>query len=139
MQESLAKFRNNLSVNTDILGDVEMAANPFTFPSTFFGCMTQENHSLLPLPLDNVSLLGSLSQTDLLSPNTPESNYLPSLSFKMNDFYGVNNKPCSDSDITEIISANTSATNSPIVDFNFPVDPVEIDPNFPFDTPGLFS
>lgn len=117
-----------------------MGANLLTFPSTALGCVTQENHSLLPFELDNDSFLGSLSQTDLLSPNTPEPIYLPSLSFKMNDFYGgINNKPCSESDITEIISANTSAANSPILDFNFPIDPVEIDPNFPFDTPGLFS
>ncbi|XP_028774813.1 probable WRKY transcription factor 53 [Neltuma alba] len=137
LQESLVKFRSNLSVNTDNLKNEDMA-NPFTFLSTSSGYMTPESHSSRPLALENDPFWGNLSQTELLSPNTPESNYLPSLSFKIDEFHCIRNQPCSESDITEIISANTSATNSPILDFNFPIDPVEIDPNFPFDTPGLF-
>ncbi|XP_054825436.1 probable WRKY transcription factor 41 [Prosopis cineraria] len=137
LQESLVKFRNNLSVSTGNLQHDEMA-NPFTFLSTSSGYITPESHNLPPLALENDSFWGNLSQTDMLSPNTPQSYYLPSLSFKMDEFHGIKHQPCSESDITEIISANTSASNSPILDFNFPIDPAEIDPNFPFDTPGLF-
>lgn len=138
-QESFTKFRNTLTVRADNLGNEEMAC-PFTFPSTSFGCTTtQENNSLIPSAFENDSFLSSLFQTQYVSPTTPESNYFSSPTFHMNGFDGIYNKPRSESDITEIISTNTSATNSPIPEFNFSLDPVEIDPNFPFNTPGFFS
>lgn len=135
-QESLAKFRSILSVNTDNLDNGDMAY-AFTFPSTSFGCMKQDNHSLIPWALENESFLSDLYQTHLLSTTIPESNYFPSPTFQMNEFDGIYNRSHSKSDINEIISTNTSATNSPIPDFNFSLDPVEIDPNFPFNTPGF--
>lgn len=136
--ESLTKFRNILAVSTDKLDSGDMTY-PFTFPSTSFGCMQQENHSLIPSSLGNESFLSDLYQTHLLSPTTPESHYFSSPTFQMNEFDGIYNKPNSDSEVNEIISTNTSATNSPIPNFNFSLDPVEIDPNFPFNTPGFFS
>ncbi|KAI4326835.1 hypothetical protein L6164_019365 [Bauhinia variegata] len=137
-QEGLPTFTNILSVDNNDPGDTQ-TAYPFTFPSTSFGCSAQENHTLLPFPLDNDSFLGSLSQTNLFFPTTPESNYFPSPSFQINKFGWINNKQCSESDITDIISANTSSTNSPIPDFDFSLDQVEIDPYFPFDAPDLLS
>ncbi|KAK7399118.1 hypothetical protein VNO78_10293 [Psophocarpus tetragonolobus] len=137
-QEYLAMFRNTLSVSTDKVDNGDMAY-PFTFPSTSFGSMKQENLSLIPFALENQSFLSDLYQTHLLSPTTPESNYFPSPTFQMDGFDGIYNKLHSESDINEIISTNTSATNSPIPEFNFSLDPVEIDPNFPFNTPGFFS
>ncbi|KAL9330007.1 hypothetical protein ACSQ67_005010 [Phaseolus vulgaris] len=137
-QESLPKFRNIMSVNTEKLDNGD-TAYPFTFPSTSSGCMKQYNHSFIPLTLENEYFLSDQYQTYLLSPTTPESNYLPSPTFQINEFDGIYNKPYSESDINEIISTNTSATNSPIPDFNFSLDPAEIDPNFPFNTPGFFS
>lgn len=136
--ESLTKLRNTLTVRTDHLGNQEMSC-PFTFPSTSFGCMAQENYSLIPSALENDSFLSSLYQTQLLSTTGAESNYFSSPTFQLNEFDGVYNQPRSESDITEIISTNTSATNSPILDFNFSLDQVELDPNFPFNTPGFFS
>ena len=133
-QESPTTFIDMLAFPTYNLGGNEEMACPFTSPSTSFGCMTQENHSLL---LENNSFSSSLSETHLLSPNTPESNYFPSPAFQMNEFDGIYNKPCSEPDITEIISAHTSTTSSPIFDFNFSLDLVGIDPNFPFNTSGF--
>ncbi|NP_001296603.1 probable WRKY transcription factor 41 [Cicer arietinum] len=124
-QENFTKFSNTLTVKTDNLGNEEMTC-PFTFPSTSFGYTTQENHSWVPPALENDSFLSSLFQSHLLSPATPESNYFSSPTFHMNEFDRVYNKPCSESDITEIISTNTSVTNSPIPDFHFSLDPVEI-------------
>ncbi|KAI4315517.1 hypothetical protein L6164_028315 [Bauhinia variegata] len=123
--------QEGLSVDTNNLGNTDMAY-PFAFSSTSFGCSTQENHTILPFPRDNDSFLCSLSQTHPLSPTTPELNYFPSPSNKLD---GANNKQCSESDITGIVSA----TNSPIPDFHFLLDQVEIDPNFSFDAPDLFS
>ncbi|KAK7358535.1 hypothetical protein VNO77_00468 [Canavalia gladiata] len=126
-------FQNILSVSMDKQEHEEMPY-PFTFPSTSFGCTTPENHSLIPLALENESFLSTLYQTHLFAPTTPESNYCPSPTFQMNEFDGIYNKLHSESDINEIISTSTSATNSPIPDFNF-----SLDPNFPFNTPGFFS
>jgi hypothetical protein len=135
-QESFTNFSNTLTVKTDNLGNEQ---SPFPFPSTSFGYATQENQSWVPSGLGNDSFLSSLFQTHLLSPVTPESNYFSSPTFQMNDFDGFYNNPRSESDITEIISTNTSVTNSPIPNFHFPLDSAEIDPNFPFNTPGFFS
>ncbi|KAL5052874.1 hypothetical protein RYX36_033556 [Vicia faba] len=137
-QERFSNFSNTLNVQTENLGNQEMA-RPFTFPSTSFGYTAQENQSWVPSTLENDSFLSSLFQTHLLSPTTPESNYFSSPTFNMNDFDGFYSMPLSESDIPDIISTNTSVTNSPIPNFNFPLDPVEIDPNFPFNTPGFFS
>lgn len=138
LQESFTKFSNTLTVRTDKLGNEEMAC-PFTFPFNSFGCTSQENHSLIPSALENDPFLSSLFQTGLLSPITPESNYFASPTFHMNEFDGIYNMPRSESDIPDMISTNTSVTNSPIPNFDFSLDPVEIDPNFPFNTPGFFS
>ncbi|XP_061374162.1 probable WRKY transcription factor 53 isoform X2 [Gastrolobium bilobum] len=136
-QESLTKFRNTLTVNTVNLGNEETAQH-FTSTSNSFGCLTQDNHTLFPSVLENDPFLSSLSQTHL-SPNTPESNYFLTPSFLIDEFDGICNKPCPDSDITEIVTANTSATNYSIFDFNFSLDVPEIDPDFPFNASGFFS
>lgn len=132
-QESLTKFRNILTVSTDNLDNGDMAY-PFTFPSTSFGCMKQENHSLIPSALENGCFLSDLYQTRLFSPTTLESDYFSSPTFQMNEFDGIYNRPHSESNINDIISTNTSAPNSPIPEFNF-----SLDPNFPFNTPEFFS
>jgi hypothetical protein len=74
-----------------------------------------------------------------ISPATPEPTHYSVSPFQMNNFVGAYNLQHLESDFTEIISTNTSATNSPIVDLDFSLDQVELDPNFPFDTPGFFS
>ncbi|XP_058732102.1 probable WRKY transcription factor 41 [Vicia villosa] len=136
-QEHFTNFSNALTVQTENLGNEEMTG-PFTFPSTSLGYTTQEIQSWVPSTLENDSFLSSLFQTHLLSPTTPESNYFSSPTFNMNDFDGFYNMPRSESDLPDIISTNTSVTNSPIPNFHFPLDPVEIDPNFPFNTSGFF-
>jgi hypothetical protein len=40
---------------------------------------------------------------------------------------------------TEIISAPTSVTNSPIGDFDISIDNVDFDTTFPFDNPDFFA
>lgn len=133
-QESLAitEFRNTYP------GNEETAAYQFTSPSSpSFGCMTQDNHTLFPSILENDPFLSSFSQTHLLSPEKTEPNHSLFPSFVIDDLDGVHNEPGPDSDITRIISANTSATDSPIFDFNFSLDALKIDINFPFNAPGF--
>lgn len=135
-QDVLSEFRAGLRVNIEGLDNKEMAP-PFSFASTSFGCIKSENHSFSPSGvLDYNNIFGSFS-SPFMSPDTPELNYF-SIS-QMNNFQGVLNTQHSKSDLTELVSANTSATNSPIMDLDFSLDQVELDPNFPFDTPGFFS
>ncbi|RDY02090.1 putative WRKY transcription factor 41, partial [Mucuna pruriens] len=51
-------------------------------------------------------------------------------------FDGLCNK---DSDVAGIVSAHTSTTTFPIFDFNFSLDAVGIDSNFPFNASGFLS
>lgn len=51
------------------------------------------------------------------------------------DFY----LPQGHMDFNEIMSTNTSASNSPILDLDFSIDPFHSDPNFPFGAPGFFN
>ena len=118
-------------------------APSFSFPSTSFGCFKSEDHSFSPSGvLDNNNIFGSFS-SPFMSPATPELNYFSVSHSQMNDFGGILNTQHSESDLMELISTNTSATNSPIMDLDFSLDQVELDPNFPFDTqdfsPNSFS
>ncbi|PON45249.1 WRKY domain containing protein [Parasponia andersonii] len=131
------KFPSNLRVITEDLEHIEVVESPFSFPSTSYGCMKSED-SFTPLVLDTETFTGGFSQS-FISPATPESNYYPLSPFQMNNPAAFHNVQRSESEHTEIVSANTSATNSPIPELDFPLDPVDIDPNFPFDTPGFFS
>lgn len=126
-EESLiTKYTNTLTVKTDN----NITAHPF---SASFGCMTQDI-------LNDPNFLSTHSQTSLLSPNTPESNYFVSPSFLVHEFDGVCHKPCLDSDAAGIVLADTSTTNFPIFDFNLSLDQLGIDDsNFPFNAPGFLS
>ncbi|KAF8380088.1 hypothetical protein HHK36_027558 [Tetracentron sinense] len=134
-QEILLNFQTGLRVQSD-LDTQEHTFPPFSFPSTPIGCIKSENHIFSPSTLDT-SFMGSISPS-FISPATSESNFsMPWC--QMNSYGGGHNLQTSESDLTEIISATTSGTNSPILDLDFALDPVEFDPNFPFDTPGFFS
>lgn len=129
-EESLiTKYTNTMNVETE------------NITAHSFGYMTQDNHSLLSsLVLENDPFISTHSQTSLLSPNTPESNYSVSPSFLVHEFARVCHKPCPDSDAAGIVSAAISTTNSPIFDFNFSLDAVGIhDSNFPFNASGFLS
>ncbi|XP_060180122.1 probable WRKY transcription factor 41 [Lycium barbarum] len=107
----LMNLKANLRVDTDEV-DTNETACPFSFPPTFFG------------------LTGGGYSPSFVSPTTPESKYY--------GFGMVHNLHHSESDLTDIFSANTSTTSSPIVG-EFPLDHFELDPNFPFNDPNLFS
>lgn len=121
-QAALFNFQKVLRVNTEDLDNKEMAF-PFSFPPTYGSTKTS----------------GTYSQS-FTSPATPESNYYSVSPFQMNNYAGVQNlQHHSESGFTELISANTSAANSPIVEPDFSLQSLELDPNFPFNTPGFFS
>lgn len=129
------KSPTDLRVNAEDLERKEVMAPPFSFHSGSYGCMMDED-IFSALVLENETFLGSFSQS-FLSPATPESlnYYFMASPCRINNFANGHH---SESDLTEIISANTSAANSPIPDMDFSLDHVEINTNFPFDTSGFF-
>ncbi|XP_010266464.1 PREDICTED: probable WRKY transcription factor 41 [Nelumbo nucifera] len=134
-QEILLNLNTGLNVQTNGLDSGEMMSSSFSFTSTSIGCLKTENHIFSPSTLDN-NFMGSYSPS-FISPATSESNYFSMSPCRMNRLQGGHNLQTSESDLTEIISAATSATNSPIVDLDFPLGPGDFDTNFPFDTSGF--
>nr|QAB07155.1 WRKY protein [Paeonia lactiflora]WAX53433.1 WRKY transcription factor [Paeonia lactiflora] len=132
-KEILESFQTNLRVNTENLDNKEVES--FLYPSPSFGFMSESHAS--PSMFDNDNQFGNFFQS-FISPASSESNYFSVSPCQMNSFGGVPVMQHSESDLTEIISANTSTTNSPILDLDFPLDPVDLDPNFPFDNPNFF-
>ncbi|KAF5734773.1 WRKY transcription factor 53 family protein [Tripterygium wilfordii] len=130
-QQQLLNFQKELRVNTEEFNNTQTQP-PFSFPSTFGGI-----RSISPA-IDNSSLVGSFSPS-YISPATPEPNYFSLPACPMISFDGNHNAYRSEYDSTEILSANSSSTSSPVLDLVFSLNPLEIDPNFPFDTSGFFS
>lgn len=126
-------FPTNLRVDTENLEGREKMAAPFSFTSTSFGCMMSGDDFLSSM-FDNDNFFSNISPA-LLSP-AGESNYYLEPPSQMRNI--ALNEQLSESDLTEILSANNSSTNSPIPAMDFTLDLVEINPNFPFDTPGFF-
>ncbi|KAJ7959289.1 WRKY transcription factor [Quillaja saponaria] len=93
-------------------------------------------HSLVPsLQFPSTSNIGA--DLNQVSSASLIDNYCSMSPSRMNIF-GVNqNLPSSESQISEIISADaTSTANSRTVGLEFPFEPDEFDPNFTFDHPG---
>ncbi|KAB2620788.1 WRKY transcription factor 53 [Pyrus ussuriensis x Pyrus communis] len=133
-QGNQISFPTNLRVNTENLDDRENMASPFSFTSTSFGCMNNDDafHSLM---LDDNSLLDNFNQS-LLSPAAGGSNNYFEPASQMRNIAGKEQR--SESDLAEIISAKKSSTNSSIPDIDFSLEPVELGSYFPFDCPGFF-
>ncbi|CAI0408655.1 unnamed protein product [Linum tenue] len=114
--EALLNLQKGLKVDTQDLAKRETV--PFTFPSTY-ECQNS-----------------NFSQS-FLSPATPEPNYNHVSPF-VNSFGGTHTFQHSDSDLAEILSAQTSATSSPMLDLDFHLESFELVPNFSY-APGFFS
>ncbi|KAE8708288.1 WRKY family transcription factor [Hibiscus syriacus] len=138
--QSLLSLRNGLRVDTEGLDNKEMAlAHSFSFPSTSFGLLKSENYSFSSSGvLDNNNILSSFP-SPFMSPATSELNYFSASQSQTNNFGVTLDTRNSESDLKGLISANTSTTNSPIMDLDFSLDQVELDPNFPFDALRFFS
>lgn len=109
--QMLMNFRANLSVNTGNSENKEIVSL-FSFPSR--STHTEGENQLLPIStLVDDNILGTYSPS-FISPATSGSNYFS-------------------------VSASASATDSPIAGLDFSIDSVELDPNFPFNTPGFFT
>ncbi|KAK6935506.1 WRKY domain [Dillenia turbinata] len=129
--DNLMQLKARLRVSTENLDVNEMA--PLTFPFM----QRSENQVFPPTTPDN-SFSGNFQQA-FVSPATSESHYYSVSPYQINNFGGVHTMQNSESDFAEMVSATTSGTNSPILDFDFTLDHAELDPNFPFDTLGFVA
>ncbi|OWM85239.1 hypothetical protein CDL15_Pgr028026 [Punica granatum] len=137
-QDALARFRNGLRVDTENLdgSNITEMPRPFSFRSSSFGFVHGETHSSSGLANNTGNHGGNLS-SPFLSPSTPESNYFSLSPCPMTEFGQIHNRYRSESDPAEIISATNSSANSPILDLDFSLEEVGIEPNFPFNTDGF--
>ncbi|XP_057809977.1 probable WRKY transcription factor 41 [Salvia miltiorrhiza] len=133
--QALLKLKASLRVNTDT-GNSETMPAHFSFPSTYELCDT-DNHYISFSDLVGDGNLGAYSPL-FLSPATSETNYFSPAPHHMVSFGGSQGYQHTESDIADIVSAHASTTNSPIGSMDFPIDPLELDPNFPFNTSGFF-
>lgn len=133
-QDALTRIRTGLRVETENLdgSNGNDMPCPFSFPSSSSGFLNGETYSSSSYAYKG-NHGGNLS-SPFLSPSTTESNYFSLSPCPMSDLGLIHNRDRSESDLTEIISATNSSTNSPILDLDFSLEEVGIDPNFPFDT-----
>lgn len=129
-QDPLTRFKTGLRVETENLDNsVTEMPNPFSFPPSL-GYL--ENECTNP----------NLSPSPFMSPSTPESSYFshcPINAFGQQPYNPHHYE-------SDLVSATTSATNSPMVsaynphhyDMDFQLETVGIDPNFLFDTNAFF-
>ncbi|KAL5571391.1 hypothetical protein UlMin_020988 [Ulmus minor] len=119
-QEPSFNLGAGLKVKTEDLDTKEDAIFPsFSFPSSPFESNNFENQFFSEM-IEN-DLVGSFS-SPFISPTTSESNYFSLSPCPMSSFGLGNNVQTSDADLTEIPSAPTSVTNSPINDLDSILD-----------------
>ncbi|KAG5538254.1 hypothetical protein RHGRI_018994 [Rhododendron griersonianum] len=127
-ENQIPLFNFGTGFKTEEMGIMEETFPSFSFPSSPSKSQNVETISFLE-PLKEKNFLGSDSL-----------EFLSLLEFPIDNFGFGEDLQLSESDLSEIISAPTSVTNSPTgnLDF-FSLDQVDFDPNFQFDTSEFFS
>ncbi|XVF73049.1 hypothetical protein PTKIN_Ptkin12aG0170300 [Pterospermum kingtungense] len=134
-QETFLSFESGLMVKTEELDNREDNIFP-SFPSPVEPENVENGIFVKSLMVNDI--IGNLSPA-FVSPATSESNYFSMSPCHMGSFGLGYNVQTSESDLTEIISAPTSVTNSPMGDLDFSsLDKLEFDPSFPFDNLDFF-
>lgn len=125
-------FQRDLKVNTRDLDCQNQHLPTFDFPST--STTRPENYALLPSLTDN-------NYAGDVSPNLPQvtsgPNFFSVSPTRLSNYAGNHTSYVSESEFTDLISAATSATNSPTVGLDFPFSQMEFDSNFTFDNSGF--
>ncbi|XP_008775571.1 probable WRKY transcription factor 41 [Phoenix dactylifera] len=138
-QNLLLTFQRDLKVITQGLGSEaqDKSSLSFSFPSTpVSGVKAEDLFFSSPSALDN-GFTGSFSPSFLSQ--TSASNYFSVSPCRMSYHGGGFNLQTAESDLIEIMSAATSDTNSPLMDLDFMLEPVEFDPKFQLDVSSFFS
>ncbi|MED6184949.1 hypothetical protein PIB30_052382 [Stylosanthes scabra] len=127
-----------LDTNTNTITKDDDIFPWFCYLSPSIGSENGDNHSIL---LSEPMFLESFSPdtAPFMSPSTSESDLfcLSPCQFGSSNSNGI--VQTSESDITDILSAPNSVTNSPIMDFDMFLDKEDFDTVFPFNTPEYSS
>lgn len=126
----LLNFQRGLSVEIQNLESQE-AGFPLTTRES-----GSENHNFTPSILNHDSFFSNFPPSFIPSPANSASNYFSTSPCNLT--YGVQYGQHCESDITEIISAATSGTNSPIIGMDFPLEQLELNPSFHYDNQVFF-
>ena len=103
-------------------------SSSFSFPSTPMSCAQAQNN-----------VFTTTFPQNFMPATDTESNYFSLSQVQTGNYYAAGqNVHHSESELTEIVSAATSATNSPMLDIDFTLGPGEFDPSFPFDGSNFF-
>lgn len=134
--EVLLSFQTGLRVITDNIDTHNQPVSSLNFPP-MPTANAHERHAFFPSEIQN-NLPGNISPS-FLSPTDSGSNYFSvSSSHIINNFAGNLPSHPSESELTDLISLATSATNSPTIGLHNPYSEMEFDPNFTFENPRYF-
>ncbi|XP_074329884.1 uncharacterized protein LOC141667344 [Apium graveolens] len=127
------------SLKTEELGrSMEVERLPsFSFPCTIVESVYKKDHLFSEDSRENNFMASSYSS--YITPETSECSYLSLSPYHMDNFGIAQNLQSSESDLTEILSAPNSVTNSPIGHFDISLDSVDFDPNFSSDILEFFK
>ena len=125
-------FGSGFEVKEEDTDNKEDIFSSFYFASPSIGSDNGDNNIFTEAMMENFS-------PAFISPATSESNLLRLSSCHLGSNGLGLNVQTSESDLTEIISAPTSVTNSPILDIDLLLDKADFDSNFPSDPAEYFS
>jgi len=138
----LLSFQNNLKVETENLDSQfqdPAASSSFSFLSTPIDGVKPDSHVFSPASSPDNCFKHSFTDA-FISPATSESNYFSRSPCTMSSYGGRPSLQVSESDFTEIVSAATPASPSPMLDLDFLLQSSELDTEFPlFDTSSFFN
>lgn len=128
-QETIFSFGSKLEVEIDDLENKEDIFPSFCFPSPSLGSENEDNNIFCDTMMEN-HFMESFSPA-FISPATSESNIFCLSPCHLGSTGLGQSVQTSESDITDIVSAPTSVTNSPIVDLDLLLNNVDFDTDFP--------
>lgn len=130
--EKIFSFGSQVEVKVEDLDHKQGIFPSFCFSSPSIGSENEDNSNIFPYSMIENNLMESFSPA-FISPTTSESDM-----FCHWESTGLGQSVhSSTSDITDIVSTPTSVTNSPIMDFDFLLDKIDFDIDFPMATTEL--
>ncbi|KAK7292787.1 hypothetical protein RJT34_15640 [Clitoria ternatea] len=138
-QETIFSFGSDLEVKLEDLENKEDIFPSFCFTSPSLSSENENNNIFSDTMIENNFLEGF--SPAFISPTSSESNIFCWSPYHFGTTGVGQSVQTSESDITDIVSASTSATNSPIMDLelDFLLEKMDFDTDFPINTPELCS
>ncbi|XP_027335908.1 probable WRKY transcription factor 53 [Abrus precatorius] len=135
--ETIFSFGSSLEVKMEDLENKEDIFPSFCFASPSIGSENEDKNIFSDSMIEN-NFMESFSPA-FISPTTSESNIFCLSPCYLGSTGLGQSVQTSESDLTDIVSAPTSITNSLIMDFDFILDKFDFDTFFPLNTPELCS